>query len=110
MRGVPRARGAGRLTAHTPELRGSTTPVRRSAVWLLAACSSGDDGDVADADDAAALASSEAASATPSPTLTPAATATATATATPVPAAWAAAIASPYERYHYLLTFELSVR
>ena len=125
MRGVPRARGSGRLTARTPEPRGRTRPARRCVVWLLvlalgllAACS-GDDDEAAggNGDAAAPAATSEGAS--PSPTPSPTATATATATvvatvtetATPVAVATApgSAVASPYERYHYVLTIELSI-
>ena len=119
MRGVPRARGSGRLTARTPEPRGRTPPARRSVVWLLvlalgllAACT-GDDDDAAggNGDAAAPAATSEGASPSPPPLPTAAATATAAAAVTPVSAATApsSTVASPYERYQYVLTIEFSL-
>jgi hypothetical protein len=86
-------------------VRRSAPLARRPLVWLLllalgllAACSSGD------GDDAPA-----AASPTVTATSTATLTATATAVATASTAASAGAVASPYERYHYLVTIELSV-
>ncbi len=81
------------------------------ALGLLAACTGDDDG-AADADGESAATSAEpssTATASSTPSLTPTATATEVATPAATAAASAAAIASPYERYHYVLTIELSI-